>query len=298
MIKKKILFSMLIMFFLFALVFFTLAFNFVIDLPKKDIVIISPKDNIHEMFSCIPLLPDDPTILIRLDDIGANIYRKIRFDLINKVLNNGLAIFIGVIPEGIENDDELKEFVKNNIDNPRFEVAQHGVLHLVEEFKDLSENDAYNRLKEGQSIIFSELGIYPVTFVPPYNVYSKGTTFALRRLGFKVISAAKDELKFDGGLFYLGENAETFSSDEQVLVSVNTIINRCKQSLELRNICVITVHPQDYLDGEGNIDPTKYKSFDSMINKLKELDAEFKLPSDLLYCFDQTELNNFLPGNQ
>lgn len=118
--------------------------------------------------------------------------------------------------------------------------------------------------------------INPVTFIPPYNEYNKNTTRALSRLGFRIISGKESEYKFDGNMMYIGYDTQTKYSDQKELIPVDKIIDGCSKSLDEKNVCVIMIHPQDYVKADlKTLDKDKYTQFVELLDRLKKLNAKF-----------------------
>jgi hypothetical protein len=185
-----------------------------------------------------------------------------------------MSVILGVIPININRD--VKKYILNNINDKRVEVAQHGTNH-TRELQNFSELGQYIVLKTGFDEIIKGFNVYPVTFIPPYNSYDVNTMKALSKLGFKVLSADKGKYKIDKNIMNIGY---TVTSKD----NIENILSDCNKSLNQKNICVVIIHPQDYLSEDQRLNDKKYIEFVNMLDKLNELNIKFATFKDLIKC--------------
>ena len=217
-------------------------------------------------------------IVLRLDDIQGYYATKTVIKLTDTALDNGMTMTLGVIPYFyFDEDPVIKNYLIGKSGDPRVEIAQHGYNHNESEhFNQLTEQQASTLIKSGYQKIVSTLGVKPVTFIPPYNEYNTGTLNAVKKLNFKYFSAEKNEDYVYNGIRVVGYTTLTKYSDLDTLVPVNTVINDCKTALNNKKVCVVMIHPQDYVGTDGiNIDNAKYKQYVKLLNGLKTLNAKF-----------------------
>ncbi len=290
MIKKKIFFGIFVLYFLVLIIAFSFAQNAIIVIPSLDSLINSrifnSSNQSTEPISCYPEFPSDPTVIFRVDDIQANTYQDIRFKIMDDILERNMSLVAAVIPKNLESDTELKRYLIRNRVNPNFEIALHGLQHLPEEFKNFTFEEAYAALNEGLSKIYENTGIKPVTFIPPSNEYSQGTIEALNELDFQIISAKKDEYFLNGGIFHIGKTTETYDFANSRFLSANEVIDACLASLDSKKLCMVTIHPQDYLDENDDLDKDKYNEFIKILDQISNLNVKFKAPRDFLSCYE------------
>lgn len=280
LIRKKIFFGAFTLFFLFLLLFITFAYN---NYSNKNITPVGYVTAMEEDNNCNLKFPEEDFIILRIDDIGANRYVNFRFKLVEEILNRDMKVLLGVIPYGLDNDKDLNNFISKNKNNPKIEMAQHGYTHESEEFKNLDYSKSREFIINGLSSL-NKYGVAPSTFVPPSNEYSEQTILVLTELGFRVVVAKDDEYKYDGNLFYLGKTTETYDFYNKRFIPFNEVLDECKLSLNLRNICVVSIHPQDYLREGNEIDPVKFDEFLKLLDGLKELNVKFVTPRDFFVC--------------
>ena len=58
----------------------------------------------------------------------------------------------------------------------------------------------------------------------------------------------------------------------------------CEEDLELRNLCVIAIHPQDYLNDKEEIDEERYSEFLTLLNELEKRNIAFRTPREMISC--------------
>ena len=234
--------------------------------------------------SCQFNIPSERTIIFRLDDIQDYVWRDIAINITDDILKRNMSITLGVIPESIGKDNKLKKYLLDKVRNPRIEIVQHGLRHSYFEFRNISENDAYNSIDSGRKKIVDTLGIYPITFIPPNNEYNQNTTTALSELGFKIVSAKEGEYKSEGNLSFIGLTKQTKEKEYDNLSSIDYIKNGCDISFGKNNLCVINVHPQDYANKDGSINNDLYIEFIKLLDELEKMNVKFNNFKDNIKC--------------
>jgi predicted deacetylase len=234
---------------------------------------------------CYPSKPKEPTIIIRMDDIGA----WNRFDsskiLIDTLLDRDIDVVLGVIPYNLEKDERVVSWLMKLRDDNRVEIALHGYNHEQNEFKDLYTSQASSKINEGKSILAKIIGTNPTTFIPPYNEYSIHLRKALKDNKISFFSAKENEYEIDGSIISLGYTARTYEFDEERFIPNSEVISDCKSSLYDKNLCIILMHPQDYtIQGQDTIDEQLFTEYIELLDELEKLNAEFKTFEDYLVC--------------
>lgn len=235
--------------------------------------------------TCKFAVPQQKSIILRMDDVQAWAWNGIVINLTDTVLSRNMSIALGVIPKNIDRDPLIKNYLLGKSDDPRIEIAQHGTNHEQNEFRNLGGKEAFNRTSEGLQKIAQAFGEYPVTFIPPNNEYNGNTATALSRLGFHVISARNAEYKFDGKIIYAGYTAMAKSADKAELNPVSSVLEACNTALRLNNICVVLMHPQDYAAADKKtVDAGRYAEFLRLLTGLESTGARFMTFRDLTEC--------------
>jgi peptidoglycan/xylan/chitin deacetylase (PgdA/CDA1 family) len=238
--------------------------------------------NNHE--SCV-YNNENKSIVLRIDDIAGWRSKRMMEIFVNEMLNRDMDTILGVIPENLGNSHEVSGWLREIREDDRVEIVLHGYDHVGEEFKNLSEDEASERIEKGKTELLEAIGIVPISFIPPYNEYSDGTVMALEKSEFRIFSAGKNDINLERDMYFLGYTARTYDFDNAKFIPVEEVIADCKNSLEYRNICVIMIHPQDYLIHNTNdFDGEKFSEYERLLDELLLLDVEFKTYEDLLSC--------------
>lgn len=206
--------------------------------------------------------------ILRIDDPHADFYTDVVIKMTNDANSLNAPVVLAVIPHDLEKDGKLYDFLE--MSNCKIEIALHGWDHSANppEFSNLSMKDAYIRIQRGKSVLEKVTEEPLVTFVPPENKYSEGTRQAALNAGFKVISSEA------GGEWFFGYTSSTYDFDINELVPVDQVIKNCDYGFKEHNLCVIMLHPQDYVT-DGKLDDEKYKNYLELLNRLISQNASF-----------------------
>lgn len=242
--------------------------------------------DINTNISCQPKFPTEKVIILRMDDIQKSAYNDLVINLTETVLSKNMSITLGVIPKNITDDSIIKTYLLSKINDPRIEIAQHGINHTYQEFlPNITKPEVYDMTKPGLDQLIMGLHVYPVTFIPPNNEYNEKVPIALKELGFKIFSAKKGEYKFSDGIMYIGFDSETKYSSRDNLTPIKEMIDDCKRSLGQKNFCVILTHPQDYANEDRKtLNIEKYEKFIELLDELEKMDSKYVTFKDLLIC--------------
>ena len=168
---------------------------------------------------------------------------------------HGVPYVIAIIPKlngtWLAEDIEKAEFLKQGVAAGRIEVAQHGLSHTnhakprhrYAEFRERPYEAQLMDILEGKRILCKGCGISKIaTFVPPWNAWDSHTARALKKAGFRILSAMRyhycDSVKGltviprTGGLFQLELIME-------------------KTELAQDSIVVVLYHPYDLVQFAG-----------------------------------------------
>jgi len=246
--------------------------------------------NPNKYANCSFVKPKNRTIILRMDDLGAWNYDDVVEKITAEVLARNLSISEGVIPNDIERDRRFITWSRKMRDNPNVEFALHGYYHTPDEFNKLNYDESKYYLEKGKAQMIDHMLVVPVTFIPPYNIQSFETHRALIDTGFKIDSGGNYDISFNETIAYLGYTARTFDYDKNEYVNSSTTIQDCKESLDTIGMCIVMLHPQDYLEPKilgtqiRNLDESRYSDFISLLDGLQQLNADFKTYKDLLVC--------------
>lgn len=273
--KMKVYFSIIILFFIMTLVggkYYYSQYGFSTNKISYEFIK-NPNANIYENYNIE--FPKN-SIILRLDDAGAWHYDEEVYQIAKDIISRDLSLVIGVIPEKISKDTVFLDYMRELLENPNIEVAMHGYTHSEEEFKEASLEEAREWIKKGKEEIIRQLKVVPLTFIPPYNVYSQETITALKEEDFKVITGTKWEYNIEKNFLILGYTTKTVDYTVSKDIPVEKIIRECKTSIKEIGYCEIMIHPQDFFTEESNknLDQERYSQFLELLDKLKELEIE------------------------
>ena len=217
--------------------------------------------------------PMEKVIILRMDDVEIN-WKNSVINLTDTVLSKNMSITLGVVPTQID-DELIKYLIDKTKDSSRVEIAQHTTYHIKNEFKNVSKRGTYNIIKFGNEKIKDTLGIKTITtFIPNYDINHN----ILSELGFEIVSTGKNEYRYDENLLIIGTTTKQTRNSKDV-------INNCKILLEQKNICVVNIHPQDYINKSTNtLDNNRYDKFVELLDQLKMLNTKFVTFKDLIRC--------------
>lgn len=269
----SVIFIFVIMIFYFYLTFFN---GNTLFIDKYDNITIYEQSEHHSCHITIT----EPTIVIRLDDVRANSY-PVKY-VVDELLNNDMGVVLGVIPESLEEDIKLRKYLLSIKDNPNVEIAQHGLFHNESDLR-ITEK----QLIEGNKIIQENIGVQPITYIPPYNTVDASSLSWIEE-HFKIISSGESNLK-EGEIASIGQTISNYYYTSSEEVDMNKIISSCKASLDLFNVCVITLHPQEYstnINNPDDVSEEKMERLNYMISELKKLNASSSTFRDIVQCYE------------
>ncbi len=245
---------------------------------------------IYKNDSCNFTIPNNKTLILRMDDVQGYLWSNISINITETVIQKNMSITLAVIPfRSIDNDLIMRDYLLNNIKNPKIEIAQHGSYHSKEEMSHLglTQKQEEDLIKSGKVELTRVLRVMPITFIPPYNDYDENTSKSLTELKFKIISAKQGEYKMNEStnLTFIGYAVATKYDTRSDLVPIAEIINSCNESLINNSICVVLIHPQDYVnDDKKTLNETRYTEFVKLLDGLKNLNATSATFNDLINC--------------
>src|SRR3989344_6746864 len=221
----------------------------------------------------------EPTIILRMDDVRA--YSKLTKPLVDEIISRNMSVTLGVIPRDIEKDFRMIKYLKEIKESPYIEIAQHGVYHN-ETDKDLTNES----LLEGYAKIQTSLGVISVTYIPPNNDMSLESKNIVSNY-FRIISGEEGIFREGEKYAEIGYTEETYYYDKNEFVPIETIINKCDESLRNTNLCVIAIHPQEYATNINNpiiLDKNRFEEYKTLLDELQKLNVKFSTFKDLVVC--------------
>jgi len=224
--------------------------------------------------------PTTHNVILRLDDVQAYGWSDISIRMMNDAISQDMPIVAGIIPKGIGDDRALISFLEREECN--IEFALHGYDHgaisdyeeLVGEFELLSYDAASERLDKGISEIKSAVNAPVVTFIPPQNRISLEATAALEEYNLFLSKSGNGYYDYD---------AKTWNYNDNKLIPATEVIKTCDDTFKTGDdLCVIMLHPQDFLNEEGTFDEIKYQEFLKLLTLIQASEFSAVRFSDMI----------------
>lgn len=234
-----------------------------------------------EEYSCKPIVNNGDysrVVVLRLDDVQAFTWRDITEKIIVDTAKFNAPIVAGVIPINLSDDANLVSFMKRN--QCRMEFALHGWDHSmsadnIPEFGNLSEQEADRRIKLGKKMLERVVPHQKIeTFIPPNNVISDDVKTILHKENFDVLSGSVSAPGVASISIY------DFSAKK--MISRDEIMRDCDDNIAKANLCVIVIHPQDFIDANNNFDSASYDEYLTLLKDLQEKNSTFTTFSQLV----------------
>ncbi len=216
-------------------------------------------------------LPGKKNIILRIDDIQAYYLNNLQIKMINDALSMGISPSVAVIPFKLSEDKKIFDYLKKN--HCKIEIMLHGYRNNDYEFKFLLYSSADERIKKGLKEL-KKIEPEIMTFVPPSNELSKDSERAVYNNNIKIISANSEKSKY-------GFTVSTFNWDTYKLRNYKEVIEKCRESLNKTNKCIIMTHPQDFATNE-KLDLEKYSQYTNLLSEIKKTNAKVVNFRDLI----------------
>lgn len=228
----------------------------------------------------------EPSIVVRIDDIqDHNVPLK---DMIIEGMRRNISLTLGVIPDRIGHEPEFDEFLRGISQNSRIEIAQHGTNHTPTDI-----NITEQEMNKGFDRIIAELGVVPVTYIPPYNTMTPEAKEVVGKK-FKIISLSGGAFKSGEQYAEISQDVETFDyeglySSHKGPSSVEDVIRDCRIAINKKNLCVVTFHPQELstdIENAVDINASNYLHYMVLLDNLQKMNATFITLSNTTRCVE------------
>jgi peptidoglycan/xylan/chitin deacetylase (PgdA/CDA1 family) len=222
-------------------------------------------------------------VAFRLDDIQDFYYSIEQRAIIEMFRQNNASVTIGIIGSMFGNDTELVDFIRQNKNDSRIEIANHGWLH--EDFGLLEDAASQQDLLEGTNQRIHDLlghDVLITTFIAPFNNVNDQTYEAVANSGLYIISAdpVRDTIFANGQtsssrLYHLPMTAEVSVLAENGTawdpVPVDEILSKIDDSIMANGNAVVMLHPWDSIDDVRSVIAHIKDRTDYRIVTLKEM---------------------------
>lgn len=228
----------------------------------------------------VPSAQSEFNVILRLDDVQAYGWSDVSMQMMKDAHVYNFPIVAGIIPKNISEEPRLVHFLRRNACN--IEFALHGYDHgeisdyvaVVGEFQEINYTDAIDKLQAGKKEIATIGPVSVVTFIPPQNMISVEGELALRDENLYLSKT---------GNSYFDIDAKTWSYEYQEPISATEVMRDCQRSYSAGdNLCVIMLHPQDYVDSEGVLDMKKYEEYRKLLHLVSRSEVAVVRFSDMI----------------
>ncbi len=218
-------------------------------------------------------VPDTRKVIIRIDEVQAFWLRETTLQIAAEAAQADIPLVFGIIPKNILEDTKLVTFLQRS--RCRIEIAQNGWDYANQmrdgvvqtEFQNLEQSEAYLRIESGQDTLKSINGQAPLTFIPPYNMYSTGTALALKQADIPIVSS-QGNWKYD-------YSVAPFQSGRKTPLSPREVANQCKESFSEGKPCIILFSPKNFSTSDGEPSQEKIEYFRKLVAFLLDAKMNF-----------------------
>ncbi|MCX6747191.1 MAG: DUF2334 domain-containing protein [Candidatus Pacearchaeota archaeon] len=211
-------------------------------------------------------------IVIRIDDIQAYYLKDVQIRMIKDALAINRTVSLGVIPINLASDMEMFNFLKEV--KCELEISLHGYNNSENEFSNILYQQANEKIRNGLEVL-RQIQPEIITFIPPNNEISDAGREAVYDNGIKIISSGFVNREF-------GFSVSTYDWKNHKFVNYKEVLQECSKELDKGEICVIMIHPQDYVTN-GKLDVEKYDQYIKLLNAINSLNAKVVTFRDLYY---------------
>jgi peptidoglycan/xylan/chitin deacetylase (PgdA/CDA1 family) len=216
-------------------------------------------------------------VVFRLDDIQDYFVDSDQVALIDHFIANHQKLSAVAIMNAVGNDTTIVNEVKKGLNSGTLEIGSHAWDHV--DYSKLPASTQLNTLQKSKQKIIQLWGVTPNVFVPPYDAYNNDTLFALKSVGFKVISAEFDleipniydpdnpnspnnkvykgipnsDIKDSYGVYHLPQaigfytyGASKSSQGSIIKTPIKTIESKIDRNIAAYGYAVVTLHPDEF----------------------------------------------------
>lgn len=252
-------------------------------------------------------------IAFRLDDPSSISDIEIEKNILALLKKHNMKCTFGIIPFVTKGDQhnttesdnfplsqEKTQLFNQAIDDGVLDIALHGFEHKTNsinrigfsEFKGLSINEQFHKIKLGKEYLERLFSIKVKTFIPPWNSYDKNTISALQKIGINSLSA--DRYGISDKYTHLNFIPATIELSDPVN-DVKLALEQARKTSDLEPAIIILMHHYDFMASGSKKSKYDYKALDEMLNLLKkEDDVKIYSISELADMCDQFSVKRYI----
>lgn len=193
-------------------------------------------------------------VAFRLDDIQDYYLAEVNMQIMKVFLEKNSSLNLGIVGNLFGQDERLVSFIRNQInnENPLLAVSNHGWNH--EDFRSFSKDNQSLLIKRTNEKINDTLGLKPLGFIAPFDVFNNDTSIALKENGMNYMSSIID---YDPGPFAIIEDempyhfpstATTSDDNGTYWIGINhqNTSAQIEKSILKFGFAVVEIHPYEY----------------------------------------------------
>ena len=209
-------------------------------------------------------------VVFRMDDIQDYWLKSAQLAAMDQFLSRNQSLTLGIIMNGIGNDTEIVNKVREGSDSGLFELAVHGWNHT--DYTKLSSEEQIKSLEDSNRKMIELFGNRSEIFIPPLNSFNDDTINAVRQTNMTILdanSSSFDELQLKDDddesqtlsslqipskdFFYVPSTISftDYYQDQPIKNSIQNILNNVTQSISTNGYAVVIIHPQDFVKIEN-----------------------------------------------
>lgn len=221
-------------------------------------------------------------VAFRLDDVQDYFLNGAQIDIIKTFEQKQSSLTIGVIANVFGDDPNLVPLIKTLLTDDKIdlEVASHSWTHRV--MTTLTKDQQIDDFAKSDKKIHDVLGVAPITFIPPENLYNDDTVAILKQHNYTHISShtstSPTQLFKKSNFYYFHADTQTSILDRQEaswkVQSIDKVLDGINDSLFNYGYAVVMMHPHEfstYSDGvyKNQVNKTQVQQLGLLIDKIK-----------------------------
>ncbi|MBM2852787.1 MAG: hypothetical protein HW420_1334, partial [Candidatus Nitrosotenuis sp.] len=272
---------------------------------EKNIVLNGPED-IFKVYIHNPELNTDHLncncVAFRLDDIQDYFLNNAQMDMIKLFKQQNASLTLGVIASPFGTDPKLVDLIKDELarDENYLEIANHSWSHRV--MTSLTKTQQGDDIAKSNKKINDVLGVKPITFIPPENLFNNDTLSVLQENNFTHISyhikTANPPLFKKSDFYHFPAASQTsilqLEESSWKIESIDKTLDAIHDSIFNYGYAVVMMHPHEfslYSDGsyQNKVNQTQIEQLSLLIDKIKKENLKIVLIKEI-ENFDKPQL--------
>jgi len=225
-------------------------------------------------------------ISFRLDDVQDYWLNDVQSELINQFSKYNVPLTVGIIADSFGNDSKIVDVVKNEMENNKIEIANHGIDNIP--FTQFDKQEQNEIIKKSSNKIHEILNVNSTIFIPPENKFNDDTVQVLIENGYTHMSASiitdSPPYLLEDEYFYKFPRGATTggyipSQNRSMGMSSDQTFSDALDDLDKYGFAVISMHPQEFAVYEGaeyinKLNQEQFNELKTLFEKIKSENIE------------------------